>query len=317
MASGSFDFLVIIPTYRRPALLGDAIGSALAQDGATKTILVVDDCPDGSARDAVQAFDDPRVAYLRNPRPSSGGPSRVRNFGFAEATRRGLQARFVHYLDDDDMVPDGHYAAVTAAFDANPGVGVVFGNLKAFVRFSDDPALKIQQQDHVRSFQPILDETAAIARSYRDAAARLRAPWLANTLYRHHALFGPPMFYCGCCVLRHQHAVALGGFAEHVRLTEDLRYFGEAVYRFGAAYIDRVACHYRVNDTSLTRSRVITPEQAAAHEREVQDVQRAWQQELRRDLGPVQYYGVKVVYKLLTRPLMDRVRPMLAVKQGV
>ncbi len=306
MADSAFDFLVIMATYRRPEFLTEAILSSRNQTGASKKIIVVDDCPDGSARETVEAIGDPAILYVQNPRPSSGGPSRVRNFGFAEAGRRGVSARYVHFLDDDDVVPEGHYAAVKAAFDANPNAGVVFGNLAAFARLSDEPARRAQQETHVSGFQAILDQTAARARAYRDLGARLgmRA---VRELYRHHALFGPPMFYCGCCIIRYEAVAALGGFAENVRLTEDLRYFGYAVYRYGAVYLDRVACHYRTSDTSLTRSMIISPQQAAADAREMQDVQRQWQGELRSKLGPVRYYATKAVYKLVTRPVMDRV----------
>lgn len=316
MTGGSFDFLVIIATYRRPEFLGEAIASALSQSGATKTIIVVDDCPDGSARKTIEAIGDPAILYLQNPRPSSGGPSRVRNFGFAEAGRRGIAARFVHFLDDDDVVPEGHYAAVKAAFDANPDAGVVFGNLAAFARLSDDPTRRAHQEDHVRGFQVILDATANRARAYRDLGAWLGSRAIVRELLRHHALFGPPMFYCGCCIIRHEVVSALGGFAEDVRLTEDLRYFGYAVYRYGAVYLDRIACRYRTSDTSLTRSMIISPEQAAADGREMQDVQRQWQRDLQRDLGPARYYGIKVLYKLVTRPLMDRVQGPMAARRG-
>lgn len=312
MVSDDVDVLVVMATYRRPEFLAEAIRSSLAQSGATKAIFVVDDCPDGSAKATVEALGAPTVSYLRNPSPCSGGPSRVRNFGFAEAARRGVRARFVHYLDDDVVVPEGHYATVRQAFNANPDAGVVFGNLQAFTQLVAEPERRARQQAHMCGFQGILDRTARQARSYRDIGKRLASPTLARMLYRQHALFGPPMFYCGCCIIRYEHAVALGGFAETVRLTEDLRYFGLAVHRYGAASLDRVACHYRLSDISLTRSLVITPEQAAAEAREMQDAQRQWQIELRRDLGPARYYAIKSVYKLGTRPLIDRVlQPML------
>jgi glycosyltransferase involved in cell wall biosynthesis len=62
---------VVIPTYRSPEQLAEAIASVLRQSGVTLEILVTDDCPDGSARDvAGAAFRDARLRYLRNPRPN-------------------------------------------------------------------------------------------------------------------------------------------------------------------------------------------------------------------------------------------------------
>jgi GT2 family glycosyltransferase len=304
MTGGGFDFLVIIATFRRPDFLPEAIRSSLAQAGATKCILVVDDCPDGSARDAVAAIGDARVTYLRNPKPSSGGPSRVRNHGFAESRKLGIAASFIHFLDDDDLVPEGHYAEVKQTFAEHPDAGVVFGNLEAYARPDADLQVRGRQEEAVRNFQAILNETAAIARLYRDVATSFGGPSLARLLYRHHALFGPPMFFCGCCVLRRELMAELGGFDETVRLTEDLRFFGRAVFEHGVAYLDRNTCHYRVSDTSLTRSMVITPEQNAAFHAELQTTQQQWQDELRDRLGTFGYYRPKVIYKLITRPLV-------------
>ena len=50
------DFSVVIPTYRRKNQLGEALASVLRQSGVTLEILVIDDCPDGSARDVVGAL---------------------------------------------------------------------------------------------------------------------------------------------------------------------------------------------------------------------------------------------------------------------
>src|SRR5258706_4723590 len=127
----STDISVVIPTFRRPHTLTEAVLSALAQDGVTLEVVVVDDCPDGSAGAAIAALGDPRVSYFRNPQPTGGKPAVVRNLGWPRAT-----GRLVHFLDDDDIVPPGHYRAVLEAFAQHPSVGVVFGRIEPF----GDPA---------------------------------------------------------------------------------------------------------------------------------------------------------------------------------
>src|ERR1700753_976337 len=122
----SVEISVIIPTFRRPALLREAIESVLAQTQVPLEIIVIDDSPEGSAAAVVAEFSD-SVCYIKNPQPTGGIPSVVRNLGWP--TARG---RFIHFLDDDDRVPAGHYRAAIAAFESNPGVGVVFGRVAPF-----------------------------------------------------------------------------------------------------------------------------------------------------------------------------------------
>src|ERR1700722_5983837 len=98
------DYSVIIPTYRRPQELPAAIASVLAQSGVEVEVFVIDDSPEGSAQAYVEAHADPRVNYVKNSNPSGGVPSLVRNLGWPLA--RGA---FIHFLDDDDIVPEGHY----------------------------------------------------------------------------------------------------------------------------------------------------------------------------------------------------------------
>ena len=64
--SNMIDVSVVIPTFRRNALLIEAINSALRQADVSVEIIVVDDCPDFSARDAVATVRDTRVHYFPN-----------------------------------------------------------------------------------------------------------------------------------------------------------------------------------------------------------------------------------------------------------
>ena len=123
----SIDVSVIIPTFRRPNLLAEAIASVLSQGSVAVEVFVVDDSPEGSAQEVVTNFRDARVLYLKNPKPTGGFPSAVRNLGWPLA--RGA---FVHFLDDDDIVPEGHYLAVKDAFSKHRDIGVVFGRIEPF-----------------------------------------------------------------------------------------------------------------------------------------------------------------------------------------
>ncbi len=68
----SIDFSVVIPTFRRPETLIEAISSVLRQRDASVEIVVIDDCPEGSAEGAVTRLADARITYLKNPAPTGG-----------------------------------------------------------------------------------------------------------------------------------------------------------------------------------------------------------------------------------------------------
>jgi glycosyltransferase involved in cell wall biosynthesis len=54
----SVDISVIMPTFRRPALLRTAIASVLEQKGIEVELIVVDDSAEGSARAVADEFGD-------------------------------------------------------------------------------------------------------------------------------------------------------------------------------------------------------------------------------------------------------------------
>ena len=85
-------FSVIIPTFRRPDLVIEAVASVQSQTRSDWECLVVDDGGGGPLDDLAS---DPRIRVIR--RPSSGGPAAARNTGLAEA-----RGSIVTFLDDDD-----------------------------------------------------------------------------------------------------------------------------------------------------------------------------------------------------------------------
>src|SRR2546421_13109638 len=72
------DASVVIPTFRRPGLLGEAVRSALAQSAVVDLeVIVVDDSAEGSARSEIESLANATVKWVQM-RPRSGGrPNRV------------------------------------------------------------------------------------------------------------------------------------------------------------------------------------------------------------------------------------------------
>jgi GT2 family glycosyltransferase len=228
----SIDFSVIIPTFRRPGELGAAISSVLRQHDATIEVFVVDDSPEGSAEETARAFQDPRITYLRNPNPTGGVPSVVRNIGWPLA-----KGEFVHFLDDDDIVTEGHYAEVKAAFAANPTIGLVFGRIEPF---GNGPA---SQLNHERQY-------------FADAARK--AAWSgrfgARFAFTGRMLFDKAILVCSSSVIRRECVERLGGFDPSIRLMEDADFHVRAMRECGVLFLDRPAIRYRVGEPSLMHS---------------------------------------------------------------
>src|ERR1700722_5108084 len=87
---------ILIPTYKRAALLPQAIQSALDQTYPSIEVLILDDCsPDHTTLAAAPFVGDPRVRYIQHP-SNLGLPC---NWKFGIEAARG---EFFTILHDDD-----------------------------------------------------------------------------------------------------------------------------------------------------------------------------------------------------------------------
>ena len=84
---------VVIPTYNRGNLIGQAIDSVLAQSYSDFEIIVSDDGSTDDTAARVARYGD-RVRYVRT---ANGGVAHARNVGTREA-----RGDYLAYLDSDD-----------------------------------------------------------------------------------------------------------------------------------------------------------------------------------------------------------------------
>jgi GalNAc5-diNAcBac-PP-undecaprenol beta-1,3-glucosyltransferase len=111
-------FSIIVPTHKRPVLLGRALQSIKQQSlmehhtEASLEILVISDVLDPATDAVCSQLLGPHDAYLR--RNGAAGPSASRNQGLEIA-----QGRYVLFLDDDDALQPDWLAklAATSAFE--------------------------------------------------------------------------------------------------------------------------------------------------------------------------------------------------------
>jgi len=270
----SIDFSVIIPTFRRPDTLIETISSVLRQRDATIEIVVVDDSPEGSAEQPVKSFADQRITYLKNPEPTGGFPSIVRNIGWPLA-----KGKFVHFLDDDDLVAEGHYSAVSKAFANNPAVGLVFGRIEPF---GNGPSDQLEGEQHY----------------FADAAKKAAVSGrFGNRLaFAGRMLFDKALLVCSASIIRRECLTRLGGFDPSIRLKEDADYHVRAMRECGALFLDQTAIRYRIGSPSLMHSPNKTEEQKRAERLG----HRQMQTKYRNRYGAVEFYGLA----LFTRTLL-------------
>lgn len=269
------DVSVVIPTFRRPALLEEAIASVRAQAGVQVELIVVDDSPEGSA-EAIAGKFGASVRYLRNPEPTGGFPSVVRNLGWPLAS-----GRFVHFLDDDDLVPEGHYADAIAAFDAHRGVGIVFGHVEPF-----GDAAEIQMRRE-RVFFRGAARRAAVCRRL---GARLG--------FAAGMIFNQTLLVCGAALIRPHCVQRLGGFDPQIKLGEDVDFFGRAMREFGACFLDRPTLHYRIGSPSLMHAPALSEHEIQQHRAGAQRMMAKY----RDEHGRVEFYAMKGLSRLVLTP---------------
>ena len=114
---------VVIPTWNRAQLVGDAIRSVLAQ-GAVEVILVDDASTDSTVEMVEREFGD-RIRLLRlEHRRGSGG---ARNAG-----ARLARGEFVAFLDSDDVWLPGKFDAELEVFARFPEAEVVVSDSQNF-----------------------------------------------------------------------------------------------------------------------------------------------------------------------------------------
>jgi glycosyltransferase involved in cell wall biosynthesis len=98
---------VVVPTYRRRALLREAVRSALAQDWPTLELLVVGDHDPEIEAIAAEFRDEVRVRVIDLDRNHGSGGAVPRNTGIALA-----RGEIIAYLDDDNTWAPDHLSSV-------------------------------------------------------------------------------------------------------------------------------------------------------------------------------------------------------------
>ena len=98
--NGAPFFSVVVPVHNRAQLLGNALGSVLAQTCQDFEVVVVDDGSTDNPKGIVAALADPRIRFFSQ---DNRGASVARNAGIDAA-----RGRFIAFLDSDDVFLPHH-----------------------------------------------------------------------------------------------------------------------------------------------------------------------------------------------------------------
>jgi glycosyltransferase involved in cell wall biosynthesis len=264
----SIDVSVIVPTYRRERELLEAINSILSQRGVTLEIIVVDDSPEGSARNAVASVNDGRVRYVLRPEPSKGRPAKVRNDGAKLA-----RGRYLYFLDDDDLLEPQTLADLSKALDAAPKAAMAFGVVSPFGVEGD------LLQHH---------------REYFEDARRVALKLKGQNQLSACLTFRPAILVCSAGMARSAFFSDVGGFDTEIPICEDAELWARISHGRGHVFLDRTVVRYRTGAPSLMHNLVENDDKMRASYRRIHG-------KYREAHGALTFYAAKIWTRLFLR----------------
>jgi glycosyltransferase involved in cell wall biosynthesis len=226
---------VVIPLYNAERHVKAAVCSVLASDVRELELIVVDDGSRDASAAVVAAVGDPRVTLVRSA--PSGGASRPRNTGVARA-----RARYIAFLDADDLLKPHTLSAAIAVLDKHPQVGFAFTDFERIT-----PTGEIIKASVLAAY-PMFQSLAAI---------ELAPPWrlIPQAEFARGLLYENFISTSGL-VVRKELLDAIGGFDESLVSSEDRDLWFRAAHHGGALYSSEVGSSYRLIPSSLSQGPV-------------------------------------------------------------
>lgn len=123
---------VLIPCYNYARYLEQCVFSALSQEGVFVNVLIIDDCSTDNTPQVCQklASGDSRIRFIRHE--TNRGHIATYNEGIGR-----IEGDYFVLLSADDCLTPGSLRRATSLMDANPNVGMTYGQAISF--FTDHP----------------------------------------------------------------------------------------------------------------------------------------------------------------------------------
>jgi glycosyltransferase involved in cell wall biosynthesis len=110
---------VVVPTYRRPTLLREALESAVNQEYTNLEILVCDDDNSDEVADLIAQLGDERIVHRRNERRLGMGQNKSAGY-------RAASGDYFFNLDDDDVLLPGFVGALVEQLERDDDLVLAF-----------------------------------------------------------------------------------------------------------------------------------------------------------------------------------------------
>jgi glycosyltransferase involved in cell wall biosynthesis len=208
---------VIIPTHNRERFIGECIESVLHQTFTDFNLIVIDDGSTDNTRGIVNEFKDPRIAYIYQ---ENHGVSAVRNSG-AKMT----SAKYLAFLDSDDMYLDNALEKLVDFLDAHEEVGFVYG--QSYMTKMDTTPVRVRKSFY-HDHSVVIDQITHIREML------FHKPWNVS-----------------CCAIRRDCFNNVGGFNEDLWFGEDYEFFIRMSKRYPAGYVAEPLAKVRIHNSQL------------------------------------------------------------------
>lgn len=137
---------VIIPTYNRSNVLKKTIESVIAQTFTDFELIVVSNGSTDDTPQVVNSFQDARIRFVEQE--NSGGPSSPRNHG-----ARIANGKYLAFTDNDDPWLPIKLAEQVQVMEANPDVGLCYGNS---IRFDEQGEWYVEHENGPTNINKLL-----------------------------------------------------------------------------------------------------------------------------------------------------------------
>lgn len=217
---------VIMPVHNGADYIASALDSVLCQSFQDFEIIVVNDGSTDSTRERIRPYlSDRRIRYYEN-NPNIGLP-KTRNRAIAES-----KARFITFLDHDDLWHPGKLTMQLSAFEQAPQLGLVHADMalidsggELLPRYRGVPTSAYANSAVKLTFTPDLD---ALIRS--------------NTIQV-------------LTVMARREAIEeAGGFPEYLSATEDYGLWLKIALRHPIGYQQTILASYRIHDGQMSKN---------------------------------------------------------------